>query len=49
MIASKTARAGAMTGKIVIKISMTATKIGITDAGATTEVGGATCGVITPR
>jgi len=47
MIATTTGRTDAMTGKIDIRTFMTAMRIGITDAGATTAIGGATCGVIT--
>jgi len=49
MIASKTVKTGATTGKIDIRTFMTAMRIGITDAGATTAIGGATCGAIIPR
>ena len=49
MIASKTGRTGAMTGKIAIRTFMTATKIGIMGTGTTTAIGGATCGVTIPR
>jgi hypothetical protein len=49
VIDSTTVRTAAMTGKIGIRTFMTATKIGITDAGAITAIGGAICGVTTPR
>jgi len=49
MSVSKTGRTAATTGKIAIKTFMTATKIGIMGTGTTTAIGGATCGVTTPR
>lgn len=45
MIDSIIDRTGVMTGKIDIRTSTIATTIGIMAAGATTAIGGATCGV----